>query len=76
MNTTKKPGRESDMLFATKDHSLQIKLRYNVLFDSVKEEQLLKILEAIEEISLPAGSVIFEEESEGSSLYLIVNGTV
>lgn len=59
-----------------KDRSLQIKLRYNVLFDSVKEEQLTKILESIEEITLPAGSVIFEEESEGNSLYLLVNGSV
>ncbi len=58
------------------DHTLQIKLRYNVLFDSIKEEQLAKILDATEEIFLPSGSIVFEENSEGNSLYLIVNGSV
>ena len=59
-----------------KEHTLQIKLRYNVLFDSIKEEQLAKILAATEEIMIPSGSVVFEENSEGNSLYLIVNGSV
>jgi signal transduction histidine kinase/CRP-like cAMP-binding protein len=61
---------------AAKEHTLRIKLRYNVLFDSIKEDQLAKILEATEEITLPSGSVVFEENSEGNSLYLIVNGSV
>lgn len=59
-----------------KDRSLHIKLRHNVLFDSVKEEQLARILDSTEEITLPSGSVIFEEESEGDSLYLIINGSI
>lgn len=72
MNSTAKSGTQMQI----NAHTLQIKLRYNVLFDSIKEEQLAKILEATEEILLPAGSVVFEEESEGNSLYLIVNGSV
>ena len=76
MEEQKRSTAETEMPVATRDRSLQIKLRYNVLFDSIKEEQMTKILDSTEEISYPAGSIIFEEDSEGNSLYLIVNGTV
>ena len=60
----------------TDDHSLQKTIRYNVLFDSIDEESLTQILTKIEEQRYPAGSVIFEDETEGNSFYLLLSGTV
>lgn len=51
-------------------------MRYNILFDSLDDPLLDEVLGKIEEMSFQAGSVIFEDETEGDALYLILSGTV
>ena len=52
------------------------KTRYNILFDSVEDSLVDNAIESTTELVVPAGTAIFEDDSEGSSLYLLLAGTV
>ncbi|MBI5215437.1 MAG: cyclic nucleotide-binding domain-containing protein [Ignavibacteriae bacterium] len=58
------------------DASLINKIRYNVLFESASEEILQKLLPNLNEMQFAAGQVVFEDGSEGDSMYLILSGSV
>ncbi len=52
------------------------KFRYNVLFESVDESILNNVLSEVKELQFKEGNVIFNEESSGNCLYLILSGGV
>jgi signal transduction histidine kinase/CRP-like cAMP-binding protein len=58
------------------DPVLLTNIRYNVLFESASEETLQKVLKGASLIDVPEGDVIFEDESTGGCLYLILAGSV
>lgn len=58
------------------DHAFKNNIRYNVLFESVDEDLMETLLDKMEELSFAPGTVIFADESEGDSLYLLLSGTV
>ncbi|MBI3195520.1 MAG: cyclic nucleotide-binding domain-containing protein [Ignavibacteriae bacterium] len=58
------------------DLALINKIRYNVLFESASEEVLQTLLPNLNEMHFAAGQVIFEDGSEGNSMFLILSGSV
>lgn len=58
------------------DPALINKIRYNVLFESADEPTLNKIFQNLKEMNFKAGDVIFEDDSEGGCLYLLLSGSV
>ncbi len=58
------------------DFTLFNKIKYNVLFESVTDETLHAVLPYLEEITFSAGQIIFDDGSEGDSMYLILSGSV
>ncbi len=58
------------------DTALYNKIKYNVLFESVTDESLHTILPYLDEVSFPAGQMIFDDSSEGECMYLILSGSV
>ena len=52
------------------------KIRSNILFTSVEKSLLNHVLERMKEHTFRGGELIFEDESEGDCLYLILSGTV
>ena len=58
------------------DSALLDRIRNNILFESTDESILEKIAGECEECSFTAGEIIFEDRSEGNSLYLILSGNV
>jgi signal transduction histidine kinase len=56
--------------------SIENSIRYNILFDSLDESLIDRVLDKIEEKSFQAGSIIFEDETPGDALYLLLSGTV
>ncbi len=58
------------------DASLINKIRYNVLFESASEEVLQTLLPNLNEMHFAPGQVIFEDGSEGDSMFLILSGSV
>ena len=51
-------------------------VRKNTLFDSLDATRLGEFLQHIRELHFPAGKVIFEDQSPGDALYLVVSGSV
>lgn len=49
-------------------------LRRPELFHDLSDEQLKKIAALAEEVRFPAGAVLFEEDSLGDDLWVLVNG--
>jgi signal transduction histidine kinase/CRP-like cAMP-binding protein len=58
------------------DPSLYNKIRYNVLFENTEEPKIREILNDLEEVTYPDGEKIFDDESTGGCLYLILSGSV
>ncbi|MFI5251717.1 MAG: ATP-binding protein [Bacteroidota bacterium] len=58
------------------DPSLLNSIRYNVLFETASEETLREILKNIQVLSVREGEIIFEDESSGGCLYLLLTGSV
>jgi len=56
--------------------SLLNRIKSNALFESVDENLLRKILDALSEVSMPDGKLIFDEGDEGHCLYLLLSGVV
>ncbi|MBI4548405.1 MAG: cyclic nucleotide-binding domain-containing protein [Ignavibacteriae bacterium] len=52
------------------------KVRNNALFESVEQSLLNHVLEQMQEHAFHGGDLIFEDESEGDCVYLILSGTV
>ena len=52
------------------------RVRANVLFQSVEEPILQTILGTLNEIKFEGGNIIFEDESEGNCIFLVLSGSV
>lgn len=51
-------------------------VRYNVLFETASDETMNEILPALRELQVREGDVIFEDDSSGGCLYLLLSGSV
>jgi K+-sensing histidine kinase KdpD len=60
----------------TDESTLYSKVRFNVLFENVQEEQVKEILPSLTFKEFKGGEIIFEDESFGKSLFLLISGTV
>ena len=58
------------------DRSLYNKVRYNVLFEGIEEQALTGLYDRMEAQSARADEIIFEDASRGSTLYLLLSGSV
>lgn len=58
------------------DKSLYNKVRYNVLFEGMDEKILEGLYGRMESQSARADEIIFEDSSRGSTLYLLLSGSV
>ncbi|TAK60918.1 MAG: GAF domain-containing protein [Bacteroidetes bacterium] len=58
------------------DATLFNRVKYNVLFESVDETTLQSLLPYLHETHYPAGQLIFDDGSEGDSMFLILSGSV
>lgn len=46
------------------------------IFSSLKPEDILKVAEIVEEVSMPGGQVIFREGDTGDAVYIVIDGKV
>jgi signal transduction histidine kinase/CRP-like cAMP-binding protein len=58
------------------DQSLLNSIRFNVLFESASEDTLQEVLKSARLINAREGETIFEDESSGGCLYLLLAGSV
>src|ERR1043165_2595520 len=58
------------------DTGLLSKIRYNVLFETASESTLQGIIANLQEITIREGETVFEDESTGGCLYLLLSGSV
>jgi len=47
-----------------------------MIFDRLNEEELTKILAVTEKVTFPAGDIIFRQETDPDSIYIILEGEV
>ena len=52
------------------------KIRTNVLFQSVEESVSEKVINSLKAVEYPAGKIIFEDNTKGNCLYLVLAGSV
>jgi len=60
----------------TDESTLYNQVRFNVLFENVQQEQVKEILPSLTFKEFKGGEIIFEDESFGKSLFLLISGTV
>lgn len=58
------------------DQSLQDTLHETPLFSSLSPDSLLRLIEVVEFVELPAGQALFHQGDAGSSLFVVVEGRV
>jgi K+-sensing histidine kinase KdpD len=58
------------------DPTLYNKVRYNVLFENVVEEHIKETIPVLKQQKYKADEVIFEDDSSGHNLFLLLSGSV
>lgn len=79
IDPTAEPSGEATVEFADVPEEVRKKAQYVrqvPIFTSLKPEDILKVAEIVEEISIPAGQVLFREGDTGDAVYIVIDGKV